>query len=96
MEIFAAHWVGAVRMKDVAFDDPRRPILEVEAKVRELCLEQGADPAEGIMMLLTAAAHMGDAYMKGPPKQWAPVLGQTLGHAIVAADDLFKLKVQEG
>lgn len=80
-------------MDDIAFDDPRRPVLEVEKKVRELCVERGADPAEGMMLLLTAAAHMADTYMKGPPSQWAPALGEVLGSAIVAADDMFKLRV---
>mgnify|MGYP003636189791 FL=1 len=73
-------------MDGVAFDDPRRPVLEIERNVREICQKQGADPAEGIMLLLTAAAHMMDTYAKGPPKQWAPVLAKTLGHAIVSAD----------
>ncbi|MEM8970938.1 MAG: hypothetical protein AAGD43_02585 [Pseudomonadota bacterium] len=82
-------------MDEVAFDDPRRPVLEIEKRVRELCLESGADPAEGIVLLLTSAAHMADTYMKGPPSQWAPILGETLGTAIVAADDLFKLRVHE-
>lgn len=82
-------------MKDIAFDDPRRPILEIEQKVRELCLERGADPAEGMMLLLTAAAHMADTYMAGPPSQWAPTLAEVLGSAIVAADDMFKLQLHK-
>lgn len=79
-------------MSAIAFDDPRRAVLDIETKVREVCQAQGADPAEGIMLLLTAAAHMADTYMKGPPAQWGPVLASTLGSAIVAADDLFKLR----
>lgn len=76
----------------VAFGDPRLAILQVEKKVRQICRDQGADPAEGVMLLLTAAAHMSDKYAKGPPSEWVPVLAECLGHAVVAADKFFALE----
>lgn len=72
--------------------EPRKAVLEIEEKVREICAREGTDPAEGIMLLLTAACHMTNTYSREPVKGWAPVLAESLGHAIVAADDYFTLR----
>lgn len=76
-------------MGDVAFNDPRKAILEIEAKVRDICEQQGADPAEGTMLLLTAAAHMAMTYSEQPPKVYAYSLAEALGAAMVSAHDFF-------
>ncbi|WP_269581870.1 hypothetical protein [Roseibium sp. Sym1] len=72
--------------------DPHKAVLDIEEKVREICEREGTDPAEGTMLLLTAACHMADTYSRKPVKEWAPVLAESLGHAIVAADEFFSLR----
>lgn len=76
--------------------DPRDRVLAIEAVTKAICLETGQDPAEGVMMLLTAAVHLSNTYTRMPISEQAPVLAECLGHAIVAADGFFKLRtVQE-
>lgn len=72
--------------------DPRDRVLALEATTRAICEEVGLDPAEGTMMLLTAAVHMAITYSAKPIRDIAPVLADALGCAIVAADDFFTLK----
>jgi small ligand-binding sensory domain FIST len=73
--------------------DPRDRILAIEAVTRAICEQTGQDPAEGIMMLLTAAAHLQSIYDKNPfSKESLTVLAGCLGNAIVAAEDFFKLR----
>jgi len=72
--------------------DPKDRILALEAVTRAICEQTGQDPAEGVMMLLTAAAHMSDTYSRKPFSETGVVLAQCLGLAIVAADDFFKLR----
>ena len=72
--------------------DPRDRVLALEAATRAICEEVGLDPAEGTMMLLTAAVHMANTYSDRPVKDYAPVLANALGNAIIAADDFFKLR----
>lgn len=79
-------------MSEVAFDDPRKAVLAVEAKVRGLCVEQGADVAEGIMLLLTAAAHMSQTYGTGSTEARLLKLADCLGHAFGAGEDFFRLR----
>jgi len=72
--------------------DPKERVLAIEAVTRAICEKTGQDPAEGIMMLLTAAAHMTNTYSKQPIAQSADHLATALGHAIVAADGFFTLR----
>lgn len=72
--------------------DPKDRILALEAVTRSICEATGHDPAEGVMMLLTAAAHMSDVYSKRPLRERADHLATALGAAIVAADGFFKLR----
>ncbi len=44
------------------------------------------------MMLLTAAVHLSQTYSRSPIAQTVTTLAGCLGHAVVAADDFFKLK----
>jgi len=72
--------------------DPKDRILALEAVTRSICERTGQDPAEGVMMLLTAAVHMSNTYSRKPMSETAPALAGALGHAIIAADDFFKLR----
>lgn len=77
-------------------DDPRSRVLAFEAAARAICERTGHDPAEAVMMLLTAAVHMHGTYSKKPVNEVATSIAHALGHALVAADDMFKLRaVQE-
>lgn len=71
--------------------DPRSRVLAAEAAVRAICQAAGQDPADGTMVLLTAAVHLARQYMK-PGTDITMVLAENLGYAIVAADDFFKLR----
>lgn len=75
-------------------DDPRKRILALEAAARAICEAQGLDPAEAVMMLLTAAVHMQRTYSRSEITiaQSANTLAGCLGYAIVAADDFFQLR----
>lgn len=49
-------------------DDPTLRLLALEAVTREICIAVGCDKAEGIMMLLTAAARIWLAGAKDPTR----------------------------
>lgn len=72
--------------------DPRQRVLAIEAAVKAICLEVDEDPADGVMMLLTAAVHIATRHSDKPIADVAKVMASALGSAIVAADDLFKLR----
>jgi hypothetical protein len=71
--------------------DPRTRVRAIEAATRAICQQAGQDPADGTMMLLTAAAHLHSQYIK-PGVDPMISLAQALGAATVAADDFFKLR----
>lgn len=73
--------------------DPRERVLAIEAAMQAICQNAGEDPADGVMALLTAAVHISMKQSKLPPGEMARVLANCLGHAIIAADDFFKLRV---
>ncbi|MDH0366765.1 MULTISPECIES: hypothetical protein [Brucella] len=81
-----------VNMNVKISDDPRSCILAIEAVTREICRNTGRDPAEGVMMLLTAAVHMTNTYSGGSLKDQVTTLASALGSATVAADEFFKLR----
>ncbi len=81
-----------VNMNIKITDDPKDCILAIEAVTREICSNTGCDPAEGTMMLLTAAVHMANTYSAHPLKDQATAMTYALMDAIVAADDFFKLR----
>lgn len=76
--------------------DPRDRVLAIEAVTKSICQMHGMDPAEGVMMLLTAAAHITSVHSKKPASENILALATSLGHATVAADDFFKLKAVSG
>lgn len=75
------------------YADPISRILAIEACVRAISQRTGQDPAEGVMTLLTAAAHMYSVYSGKPLSSAAEGLAYSLGCATVAADDFFGIKM---
>lgn len=72
--------------------DPQDRILAIEGVARAICQQTGQDPADGIMMLMTAAAHLFATYSGKPSSEGIMHLAHSLGCATVAADDFFKLR----
>lgn len=68
---------------------PRERVLAIEAATRAICEQTGGDPAEGTMMLLTAAAHIAIIHSGKPAKDLLDDLASSLGYATVAADQFF-------
>ncbi len=85
-----------VDIKGNISSDPKDNILAIEAVTRSLCQRQNADPAEGVMMLLTAAVHMMNTYSPKPLQEQVTALAEALGHATVSADRFFKLRGVSG
>lgn len=72
--------------------DPRQRVLAIEAVTRSICEEAGTDPADGIMMLLTAAVHLQSQYSPLPMAENIQTLARCLGSATVAAEGFFSLR----
>lgn len=81
-----------IEIKGKVTVDPRDRVLAIEAVTKAICQKTGLDPAEGIMMLLTAAAHLMAIHSGKPAAQNITTLATSLGNATVAADDFFKLR----
>ena len=81
-----------IRIKGKISTDPRDRILAIEAVTRSICEKTGHDPAEGVMMLLTAAAHMFTTYSGKSSQDSILALAKSLGSATIAADEFFKLR----
>ncbi|NTG73241.1 hypothetical protein G6M02_07845 [Agrobacterium rhizogenes] len=81
-----------IKIKGKISADPRDRVLVIEAVTHSICERTGMDPAEGVMMLLTAAAHLTATYSHKTAVQNIMTLATALGSATVAADDFFKLK----
>jgi hypothetical protein len=71
--------------------DPKDRILAIEAATKSICEMVGQDQADGVMMLLTAAAHITMQNIK-PGMRIEPVMAEALGAAIVAAEQFFRLR----
>lgn len=72
--------------------DPRQRVLALEAATQAICESVGQDPADGTMMLLTAACHVAMKHSGKSAKALLDTLAYSLGCATVAADDFFTLK----
>lgn len=72
--------------------NPKNRILAIEAATKSICEQAGEDPADGVMMLLTAAVHIATKHSDRPVRDVALAMAESLGNAIVAADDFFKLR----
>ena len=77
-------------------EDPRMRVLAIEAATRSICERAGTDPADGVMMLMTAAAHLFSTYSGKSSSESILDLAHALGNATVAADDFFKLRAVAG
>lgn len=74
------------------FTTPQDRVMAVEAATKAICQSVGQDPADGVMMLLTAACHLSMQATGKPAKDLLETLAYSLGCATVAADDFFSLK----
>lgn len=81
-----------IEIKGKISADPRDRVLAIEAVTKSICQKTGLDTAEGVMMLLTAAAHLLAVHSGKSADRNIEILAQCLGNATVAADDFFKLK----
>ncbi|ENN89112.1 hypothetical protein RHSP_01129 [Rhizobium freirei PRF 81] len=81
-----------IEIKGKIPQDPRERVLAIEAVAQAICQNVNADPADCIMMLLTAAVHIQSKYSKDSAKDNITVLAGCLGHATVAAEGFFKLR----
>ncbi len=82
-----------VEIKGKPPKDPQTRVLAIEAAAKAICQQAGTDPADAIMMLMTAAAHLFSVYSGKPSSENILHLAHSLGCAAIAADDFFKLKV---
>lgn len=71
---------------------PKNRVLAIEAATKAICDQAGEDPADGVMMLLTAAVHIATKHSDKPIRDVALHMANALGNAIIAADDFFKLR----
>lgn len=81
-----------VEIKGKPPKDPQGRVLAIEAAAKAICQQAGTDPADAIMMLMTAAAHLYSVYSGKPSSENILNLAHSLGCATVAADDFFKLR----
>lgn len=79
-------------IKGQKLTDPRQRVLAIEAAMQAICEVDGNDAADGVMALLTAAAHIAMRHSGKPARDLTEHLAYALGCAIVAADDFFKLR----
>ena len=84
-----------VEIKGKVPKDPQTRVLAIEATAKAICQEAGTDPADAIMMLMTAAVHLFRVYSDKTTGDDMLALAKVLGAAIVASDDFFKLKPVE-
>ena len=69
-------------------EDPPSRILAIEETAQAICEAVGRDPADCVMMLLTAAAHIAQRHSI-EPKKTPGALAECLGNAIIAAEAFF-------
>ena len=70
-------------------EDPPSRVLAIETVAKAICEAVNQDPADCMMMLLTAAAHIAIRFTDKPPELVATVLAESLGGAILAAKGFF-------
>ncbi|MBB4146004.1 hypothetical protein [Rhizobium rhizoryzae] len=79
-------------IKGKMLTSPQDRVMTVEATAKAICQEAGTDPADAVMVLLTAAAHLYAQHSKSEFPQNVDGLANALGHAIGAANAFFKIK----
>ena len=75
--------------KGANFDHPRTRVLFLAKVTEAFCKQIGTDPAEGTIMLLTAATYIAMRHIK-LTGNLENTLADGLGNAIIAAKDFFK------
>jgi hypothetical protein len=75
--------------------NPRARVLAMEAAAEAICREIDEDPAEGAMMLLTAAVHVAMRHARDP-SDIENIMADALGNAIIAARGFFPNALREG
>jgi hypothetical protein len=68
---------------------PRERVIALESAAQAICQFANTDPADGTMLLLTAAVHLAKRHA-APETDITVVLAESLGYAFVAASDFFK------
>ncbi|PWE55910.1 hypothetical protein DEM27_10660 [Metarhizobium album] len=81
-----------VEIKGKPPKDPQGRVLAIEAAAKAICQSAGTDPADAVMMLMTAACHLYTVHSGKSSADSITHLAHSLGCATVAADDFFKLK----
>lgn len=84
-----------VEIKGKPPKDPQLRVLAIEAAAKAICQKAGTDPADAIMMLMTAACHLYTVHSGKSSSENILHLAKTLGYATIAADDFFKIKPVE-
>ena len=71
----------------------RERVLLIGNFTRQVCEQADKDPAEGIMMLLTAACHLHTSYLPefNSNDERIKSICEVLGNALAAADGFFPL-----
>jgi hypothetical protein len=64
---------------------PKNQVEAVEYVARSLCIATGKDPAEGVMMLLTAACVMARKHSNVSDDEFIEGMAKSLGSAAAAA-----------
>lgn len=72
--------------------DPRQRVLAIEAAAKAICQSAGEDPADAVMALMVAAVHISTQHSDRPIQEVAHSMAESLGYAVVAADDFFQLR----
>lgn len=78
-----------IELQGGAFETPQQRVRAVEAIVESICKQVGEDAADGVMVLLTAAAHITMRHAKDEEAALGS-LPATLEDAITAATNWFR------
>lgn len=68
---------------------PKEQVIAVEAFVKAICQQSGKDPADVVMVLMTAAAHIATAHVDARTYSASTVLTAAVPHAVAAAKGFF-------
>lgn len=79
-----------IEIKGNVPSEPKARVLAIEATAKAICKAAGTDPADAVMMLMTAAAHLYSVHSGKPSSESLLQLARTLGHATAASDGFFR------
>lgn len=78
-----------IKIEGPALQKPEHRILAIEAAMRAICLKAGEDAADGVMALLTAAAHIARQNSDMQPHEILALLREICSHAVDASEGMF-------